>query len=489
MEVLSKINQAFSNKTVLITGATGFVGKVLLEKILRDIPDCANIILLMRGNREHPKVLDRFHRDVMTSALFEPLRKLLGSRFDEIIASKVECVAGEITEPYFGMKNSDFDELASRVDLVINSAASVNFREPLDDALKINTLSLRTVVSFVEKAGNIPLVHVSTCYVNGLNRGLMLEQSVKPAGKKVAKDKHGYYEILPLIDKLQTRIEQLRARHSGDALLEALIDMGIKTAHDYGWNDTYTFTKWMGEELLRQELTDSPLTILRPSIVESAIAEPVEGWVEGVKVADALILAFARRRFSFFPARPSGVLDIIPVDLVVNGIILSATEAITEPAAQRIYQCCSGEQNPLTLAQCIDIVVRELRENWQKYPRLTKGRPPRKRLKAMHRSTFLAAMASMQSFVKARARLKRENEDVANQLKSFEVTMKLSTIYSFYTNPRYVFSNRQLLDLERRLSGDGHAEGCSISAAQFDWKGYLGGSHLRGLERFGLTQK
>ena len=488
MEVLKVVNQAFSNKTILVTGATGFVGKVLLEKILRDVPDCAKIILLMRGSREHPKAAERFKHDVLTSKLFEPLRAALGERFAEVIASKVECVAGEITEPYFGLKNADFDALAARVDLVINSAASVNFREPLDDAIKINTLSLRTVVDFVEKAGTIPLVHVSTCYVNGLNKGLMLEQSVTPAGKKVAKDKKGHYQILPLIDKLQTRIEELRAKYSGEELTEKLIDLGIKTAHDYGWNDTYTFTKWMGEELLRQELTDNSLTILRPSIVESAIAEPIEGWVEGVKVADALILAFARRRFSFFPARPAGVIDIIPVDLVVNGIILSATEALTAPVAQRIYQCCSGEQNPLTIAECIDIIVRELREHWQKYPRLTKNRPPRKRLSAVRRSTFLAAMASMQSFVKARARLKHDDADVANQLKSFEVTLKLSTIYSFYTNPRYVFSNRQLLDLQTRLAGD-NAQGCCISATQFDWQGYLGGSHMRGLEQFGLSRK
>ena len=78
MEVLKVVNQAFSNKTILVTGATGFVGKVLLEKILRDVPDCAKIILLMRGSREHPKAAERFKHDVLTSKLFEPLRAALG---------------------------------------------------------------------------------------------------------------------------------------------------------------------------------------------------------------------------------------------------------------------------------------------------------------------------------------------------------------------------------------------------------------------------
>src|SRR5690606_41488011 len=66
----------------------------------------------------------------------------------------------------------------------------------------------------------------------------------------------------------------------------------------YGWNDTYTFTKWMGEQLLMKGLDGKTLTILRPSIVESTLKSPAPGWIEGVKVADAIILAYARDRKS-----------------------------------------------------------------------------------------------------------------------------------------------------------------------------------------------
>jgi hypothetical protein len=345
------------------------------------------------------------------------------------------------------------------------------------------------VVDFIDKAGRIPLLHVSTCYVNGFNKGLLQERPVAPAGKPIARDARGHYQILPLIDKLYHRIERHRQSCDGEALIEKLVDLGIRVANEHGWNDTYTFTKWMGEELLRQELEGSALTIFRPSIVESALQDPVPGWVEGVKVADALILAFARRRFSLFPARAAGTLDIIPVDLVVNGILLCATELLNSPPAQRIYQCCSGEQNPLTVQQCIDIVTGELRQRWERYPRLTKGKPPRKRMKAVRRSTFLAAMTSMQSLVKARARMSPGDERLADQLKSFEVTLKLSTIYSFYTNPKYVFSNRELLALEQRLAGASDVGTLSASARRIDWRGYLGGTHLQGLEQFGLSRK
>ncbi len=489
MELLKAVNQAFSKQTVLITGTTGFVGKVLLEKLLREVKDCGPIILLMRGNSAYPSAQQRFLNEVLESKVFDRLRELWGEAFRQQVASRVECVTGEITERYFGLSVTEFDALAARTDLLINSAASVNFREPLGDALKINTLSLRTVVDFVNKAGNIPLLHVSTCYVNGFNQGLMEEKPVDPAGRPIAKDVHGHYQILPLIDRLLSKVEQYHSRYEGEELEEKLVDLGIRVANIYGWNDTYTFTKWMGEELLRQELEDSALTIFRPSIVESAIHDPVPGWVEGVKVADALILAFARRRFSFFPARASGTLDIIPVDLVVNGILLSATELLTKPAAQRIYQCCSGEQNPLSIQQCIDIITGELRQHWNRYPRLTKGKPPRKSLKPVRRGTFLAAMTSMQSYFKARARLSNSDSRIADQMKSFEVTLKLSTIYSFYTNPKYVFSNRELLALEQRLGETSEKGSLSVSAGQFNWDDYLGGTHLAGLEQYGLGQK
>lgn len=43
-----RIAQIFAGQKILITGGTGFLGKVLLEKLLRHIPDIAHIYLLIR---------------------------------------------------------------------------------------------------------------------------------------------------------------------------------------------------------------------------------------------------------------------------------------------------------------------------------------------------------------------------------------------------------------------------------------------------------
>src|SRR5690606_35231771 len=79
--------------------------------------------------------------------------------------------------------------------------------------------------------------------------------------------------------------------------------------------------------------------------------EPAAGWIEGVKVADAIILAYAREKVTLFPGKRSGVIDVIPVDLVANSIILALAEALAEPGKQRIYQCCSVGSNPVTLGE------------------------------------------------------------------------------------------------------------------------------------------
>ena len=109
--------------------------------------------------------------------------------------------------------------------------------------------------------------------------------------------------------------------------------------------------KWLGEQIIMETLADSTLTIVRPAIIESTLQEPVPGWVEGVKVADAIILAYAREKTPFFPARANGVIDIVPADLVANSLIMAAAETLALPGRHRIYQCSSGSVNPITVGR------------------------------------------------------------------------------------------------------------------------------------------
>jgi hypothetical protein len=139
-----------------------------------------------------------------------------------------------------------FNALARRVDLIINAAASVNFREALDEALAINAISVQNITELA-RAGNAPLIQVSTCYVNGYNRGQMHEQNVTPARAAIPRHADGHYApaAAPETPHRHAARRVARTGRTGAPLTE----LGIKEANYHGWNDTYTFTKWMGEQL------------------------------------------------------------------------------------------------------------------------------------------------------------------------------------------------------------------------------------------------
>ena len=51
IEINETISNTFANQNILISGCTGFLGKVILEKILRQCPQVATVYLLMRKKK------------------------------------------------------------------------------------------------------------------------------------------------------------------------------------------------------------------------------------------------------------------------------------------------------------------------------------------------------------------------------------------------------------------------------------------------------
>src|ERR1700685_1985029 len=78
------------------------------------------------------------------------------------------------------------------------------------------------------------------------------------------------------------------------------------------------------ESALPAAAGDLPVSVVRPSIVESALAEPRPGWIRGFRMAEPVIISYARGLLRQFPGVPEGVIDVIPVDLVVSAIVAIA---------------------------------------------------------------------------------------------------------------------------------------------------------------------
>ena len=482
------VQAALSGKRVLITGSTGFLAKVVLEKLIRSVPDIGCIVLLIRGSANGADARARFERDIATSSIFDRLRSERPAFLAGFFAEKIECITGEVTEPGFGMPISAFNALARRVDLIINAAASVNFREALDEALAINAISVQNITELA-RAGNAPLIQVSTCYVNGYNRGPMYEENVAPARAAIPHLAEGHYNLYGLLQHLKHRIAMVRAEvRDPDELARRLTELGIAEANYHGWNDTYTFTKWMGEQLAMAAMRGRALTIVRPSIIESTLQEPAPGWIEGVKVADAIILAYARGKTSFFPARPNEVVDIVPADLVANSIVLASAEALSTQPATRIYQACTGSSNPITVGSVIDLIQGESQRNWRQYERLF-YHEPKHDFRVVSRPVFLLMLRAMRLGASGWSGVRKLlGAGESPRLEALRTTQLLALTFSFYTAPRYVFHNDRLQALAQRFSSEDQAR-YNVDAGTIDWREYLCRIHMTGLNRYALRPR
>ncbi|NVK38810.1 MAG: SDR family oxidoreductase [Gammaproteobacteria bacterium] len=483
---------SFKQKRVFITGVTGFLGKAILEKILSETPEVEQVYLLVRGNRQYT-AHERCMRDVFDSSLFDVLRDKHGAGFQALIDKKVTVVAGELTDTLFGLPEAEFNQLAQSLDLIINSAASVNFREAMDQALKINTLSLNNVVALTQRKTQgepVKVLQISTCYVNGFNRGVMREEVVSPASGLIPRKDDDTYEIDGVINLLNEKIERIYQQHTQQDKQQAkLVQLGIQQSQRYGWNDTYTFTKWLGEQLLIQALGKQNLTILRPSIIESAVSSPLPGWVEGVKVADALIYAYAKGRVSIFPGEDSGILDVIPVDLVANSALMCSAQLFQQSSHYRIYQCCSGRLNPIRLKQFIDYVQQASLLQYKQLPKLF-AKKPQDTFKTVSPKTFRLYMMALMGSTWVKTILGRlfGSKSAGRMMEKANTTASLAMIFGFYTAPKYRFDSMQLEQLQARFSVIEQKQ-FNVKADSFSWKVYLQQIHLAGLHKYALAGK
>ena len=85
---------------------------------------------------------------------------------------------------------------------------------------------------------------------------------------------------------------------------------------------------------------------MRPSIIESAYTHPFPGWIDGFKMADPIIRAYGLGQIPEFPGIPEGIIDIIPVDFVVNALLAVAANP-PPPGEVNHYNVSSGSRNPL----------------------------------------------------------------------------------------------------------------------------------------------
>ena len=366
-----RVREGLAGRRIAVTGSTGFLGTALVERLLRAVPDCELVLLVRAGRRSSPS--QRAQREIFRNDAFDRLRNELGGRaaFEAEVARRVTVVAGDVGRDGLGLDDDGRAALAS-CDLVIHSAATVAFDSPLDGAVEVNLLGPSRIVAVLHELGRRPhLVAVSTCYVAGNRRGSAPEQLLSEgpfyleldwraevdAARRARVDFETASrtpEMLASFRKaarrelgaagaplLAEKTEQRRTAWVGDRMAEA----GRSRAASVGWPDAYTFTKALGEQALAETRGDVPVSIVRPSIIESAWAEPRPGWIRGFRMAEPIIISYARGLLKQFPGVPEGIVDVIPVDLVVGAICAVAAKG-PEPDRMEVVPGRLGRDQP-----------------------------------------------------------------------------------------------------------------------------------------------
>ncbi|KAG5566555.1 hypothetical protein RHGRI_002194 [Rhododendron griersonianum] len=299
---LGSVVQFLENRNILVTGATGFLAKIFVEKILRVQPNVKKLYLLLRAADEK-SALQRFHNEAIAKDLFRVLREKLGGNLNSLISEKVTLVPGDITCENLGVKDPNLEEEMWReVDVVVNLAATTNFDERYDVSFQLNTMGAKNVLIFSKKCANIKLL---------LHAGLILEKPYY-----MGETLNGVSGLNLDTEKkiLEERLSELRAEEATDKEITlAMKDLGIQRARKYGWPNTYVFTKAMGEMLLGQIKGNIPLVVLRPTIVTSTYKEPFPGWVEGIRTIDSLAVGYGKGRLTCFLGDPDSIIDVVSI--------------------------------------------------------------------------------------------------------------------------------------------------------------------------------
>jgi HAD superfamily hydrolase (TIGR01490 family) len=501
------IADALAGRRIAVTGATGFLGTALVERLLRCVPDCQVLPLVRPGRRAG--AVERVRRDILRNDAFDRLRREWGDGFDAEIARRVRPLGGDVSVDGLGLDDADRAALAG-ADVVIHSAAAVSFDSPLDAAVAVNLLGPSRVAQALAAAGSTAhLVSVSTAYVAGNRRGEAPEalltdtlfstevdwRSEVAGANRARADADAESRRPEMLKKftkaaraelgaagtplLATRAERLREQWVDDRL----VDLGRARAAALGWPDAYAYTKALGERALAENRGDVPISIVRPSIIESALAEPYPGWIRGFRMAEPVIISYARGLLKEFPGLPEGVVDVIPVDFVVAATL--AVAAGPPPEEPAVYQAVTGSRNPLKYRTLVDLVqdwfsARPLYDDagqpivvpdWS-FPGRGKVR------RQLHR-----AVQGLSAAEKAVAHLpvRGAKADVAARLEErrtqAERALGYVELYGAYVETEARFDDRRLAALWDTLS-DADRAGFCFDPRTIDWPAYVHDVHL-----------
>ncbi|KAH8247919.1 hypothetical protein KR038_011997, partial [Drosophila bunnanda] len=323
----TEIQKCFRGKTVFLTGATGFLGKVFIEKLLRTT-EVKRVYILVRPKRG-VKIQER-----ITMWSRETVFELLIEERPEAF-QRVCPIAGDCFAPDLGLSEHDRKILVSEVQFVIHGAATVRFDDPLHIALAINTRATKLMVQLAKEMTLLEsFVHISTAFSNCVIHDI--------------KEKF-YSENLNCSSQQIFQISDLISDELLDSMGPALVG---------SFPNTYTFTKALAEDVILREAGALPICILRPCIIIGAHKEPHVGFIDNLLGPMSIMFGVAKGVLRIAIIDKKSEVNLVPVDYCANLALACAWRTTKderkEKEAPSIYNFAPSKGNKTTIGEFIN---------------------------------------------------------------------------------------------------------------------------------------
>lgn len=441
------IHEKFDGRNILITGVTGFLGKIILEKILRSIPQVGDIYLLIRPKKD--TVPSQRLDGVIKSRIFNRLRSER-ENFEEWATNKLHVISGDVSRDKLGMSDEDIAIIQREVNIFIHSAATVNFTERLPDALSLNVLGSLRLFDIARGCKRCEcFAHISTAYVN-CNKDGTIEEVLYPLDF----DPNAALQNLLNMDPKKMEEDE-----------EKLIE---------GYPNTYTFTKSLTEHLLAARRGNIPLLFFRPTIIGACYKEPTPGWIDTLSAASALYVTAGMGIMKFMLAhRPSRIGDQVPADIVSNSLICATADVAMEDRLN-IVQVGTSRDKPMTWRKVKKTILPYL---LRRPPKKTFSKPSFMFVQSdavyntLYFFQYRVPIAGYNLYARFLGTDKQLKE--AKLWGGFEKRVrKMVGNFSYFVNNEWIFDTANLYVVWNKLSID-EQENFPFDISQMDWEEYL----------------
>ncbi|XP_023940543.1 fatty acyl-CoA reductase wat [Bicyclus anynana] len=448
---LSEIQEFYSGKNVLITGATGFLGKILVEKLLRCCPGVENLYLLVRQKRG--KDIYTRIEEVFEDPVFSRLKEEVPKFRHKIVAIPADCEAAGL-----GLTISDRQTLIEKVNIIFHSAATVKFDEHLRAALVTNVQAPLSLLQLAKDIKQLKVfMHISTAYSN--SHLYHIEERFYPCDEDSGKLQH-------MIDKLTD--EQI------NDVLPTILGK---------WPNTYTFTKALAENELRLNARNVPLGIFRPAIVTSTVKEPLKCWLDNMYGPTGVAVGAVTGTLRTLQCDESVTADLVPVDSVVNCLMVAAYSVHKQykngpPAESPIYNFVSSVENRITwgdfMAQNMARIDKHPFSNAVWYFSLQ-----------LHKSALMNQICILFLHLLPAALVDGLAVCIGRKpqmLKVYRKIHKFSSVISYFCTNEIKFCNRRTRELWE-ITSDLDKQLFPFSMSEVDWSAYFD-DYLAGIRRY-----